>query len=1250
MPLSFEANQGQADPSVNFLARGSGYTVFLTPEGAVLALQNPGSPGNVVQMQLGGGSITAQPVALDPLAGTSNYLLGNDPSQWITNVPTYGQVEYQNIYPGVNLVYHGNQQQLEYDFAVTPGASVSSIQLVFQGTTGMTLDSQGNLVLHTSGGDVIEQAPVLYQDENGVQRTVSGHYVIEANGDVGFAVGPYDTAQTLVIDPILTYSTYLGGSGNDEGLAIAVDSGGNVYAAGQTASADFPTHSPLQGLSGSTDAFVTKLDAAGTGLIYSTYLGGGGDDAANGIAVDATGNVYLTGFTTSTNFPTKNPLQGSNGGGQDAFVAKLNASGTALVYSTYLGGGGTDSGNAIAVDGAGNVYVAGSTSSTDFPTKNPLQGSNGGGQDAFVAKLNASGTALVYSTYLGGSGTDSATGIAIDSSGNAYVSGTTASTDFPTVSALQGTLAGGKTDAFVAKLNASGTALLYSTYLGGSGDDTGNAIAVDGSGDAYITGSTKSANFPTHAALQTSLGGTQDAFVTELNASGTALVYSTYLGGSGTDGGNAIALDSGGNAYVAGSTTSTDFPTASAVQGTKGGGTDAFVAKLSAGGTALLYSTYLGGSLNDSANGIALDGSGSSYVIGTTLSTDFPTVSALQGSNAGGTDAFIAKIGGGGLDITAPANVTAGKSFQITVTAVDGLGNTITSYQGTVHFQATGSATLPGDYTFVSSDDGSHVFTVTLGTPGSQTLTVLDTVNKGFSGTAPIQVSGPTTVTHFSVTGPSSVTAGASFMITVTALDQFNSVVTDYTGTIHFTCTDSQATLPADYTFMTSDKGVKQFPITMDTAGDQTIAVIDVTNSFTGRDTIPVNPAAAFDFLLTTPAGTEPNAPFSATVTVEDQFGNIVTGYGGTIKFSSSDTQAVLPGNYPFVSGDNGSHAFVNALILKTIGDQTVTVTDISNSKVTGSATIDVNPPLVAVGADAGGPPTVNVYNTMNGNLETTFPAYDTRFLGGVRVALGDVNGDGIPDIITAPGITGGPDIRVFDGETGKIILEFMAYDPRFLGGVFVAAADINHDGHADIITAPDAPGGPDVRVWEGATGQLIQEFMAFPTTFLGGVRVATGDVNHDGVPDIIAGAGPGGLPQVRVFSGVDDSLLQSFNAYDSRFTGGIYVAAGDINGDGHADIITGPASPGGPDVRVFDGSRPGVILSEFYAYDSNFLGGVRVGTISDPITGDEDIVTGAGPSGGPHVKVFDSTNLVTLDSFYAFSSSFTGGVMVGGL
>ncbi len=570
LPLSFEANQGQTNKQVKFLARGNGYSVFLTPTEAVLTLrqtqklsiakQQPAvkltgkTQTSVLRLQLVSSNPTAQVKGLTQLPGKSNYLTGKDSSKWHTDIAHYAKVQYQAVYPGIDLVYYGNQGQLEYDFVVAPGANPQNIKFRVAGASRLEIDKQGNLLLHTQKGVIRQHRPIVYQQINGHKKVIAGSYVLLGQ-EVGFKVGAYNSSQRLVIDPVLSYSTYLGGSNGAVGRAIAVDLQGNVYVAGDTGSSDFPTKNAFDSTFDNGDAFVAKINPAASGdssLIYSTYLGGGPNAEGNGetsagIAVDLHGNVYLTGISYSSDFPTtENALSRTLSGFSDAFVTKLNSRGDRLLYSTYLGGStgnSFDSGSGIAVDLRGNVYVSGDTSSTDFPTKNAFDSTFNGNLNAFVTKLNpnASGQAsLVYSTYLGGSQFDSISGIATDLQGNAYITGLTLSSDFPLKNAFDTTLSVNNSEAFVTKLNpnASGQAsLVYSSYLGGSGSEFARAIALDVRGNAYITGRTESNDFPTKNAFDSSLEGIQDAFITKVNpnASGFAsLVYSTYLGGIST--------------------------------------------------------------------------------------------------------------------------------------------------------------------------------------------------------------------------------------------------------------------------------------------------------------------------------------------------------------------------------------------------------------------------------------------------------------------------------------------------------------------------------------------------------------------------------------------------------------------------------------------------------------------------------------------------------------------------------------------
>jgi hypothetical protein len=677
LPLSFEANHGQIDSRVKFLSRGSGYCLFLTSDEAVLVLgqseadesrraarvprtvARAGHRKNaVIRMRLLNANPRSQAAGHDELPGKTHYFTGNNPAKWRTNIPTYAKVRYEGVYPGIDLVYYGNQGQLEYDLVVAPGADPGVVTLWFEGAREVRIDARGELVLGVEGGEVRQHKPVVYQEVAGVKQEVAGRYVMKGTRQVGFRVAAHDPSRPLIIDPVLVYSTYLGGSNIEFGHDIAVDGAGRAYVAGVTGSTDFPTTAGAfqttnaGGEMFNGDAFVAKLNASGSGLVYATYLGGSADEQRVDVAVDDAGSAYVTGDTTSTDFPTTaGAAQTTSAGDIDAFVTKLDAAGSGLVYSTYLGGSSLDAGTGIAVDGAGSASVTGFTLSTNFPTTaGAVQTTYAGGNgDAFVTKLNAAGSGLVYSTYLGGSDVDTGFGIAVDGAGSAYVTGS-ARTSFPTTAgAAQTTYAGGNGDAFVTKLNAAGSGLVYSTYLGGSSDEVGDGVAVDGAGSAYVAGSTASTDFSTTAgAIQTThAGGFTDAFVTKLNAAGSGLVYSTYLGGIDNDGGFAIALDAVGSAYVTGSTGSTNFPTtAGALQPTLAGEGDAFVTTLNATGSGLISSTYLGGSFDDVGLGIAVDAAGGAYVTGRTLSTNFPTTAGASHTTlAGESDAFVAKVG-----------------------------------------------------------------------------------------------------------------------------------------------------------------------------------------------------------------------------------------------------------------------------------------------------------------------------------------------------------------------------------------------------------------------------------------------------------------------------------------------------------------------------------------------------------------------------------------------------------------------------
>ncbi len=773
LPLHFEPNQGLTEPQAKFIARGRGYTLLLSSTEAVLRLTDEASAPSVLRLKLVGANRKAKVTGLDELPGKSNYFLGNDSTKWRTGVPHDARVRVEQVYPGIDLVYYGtDQRQLEYDFIVAPGANPRNIRLRAHGSDQLEISAEGDLVLRVKHGEVCFRRPTIYQEVDGARRPVTGRFVQRGKDEVGFEVAAYDTAQPLVLDPVLTYSTYLGGSGGESAWAVAVDASGYVYLTGVTSSSNFPiTPGAYDPSRSSGDAFVTKLDVSGTALIYSTFLGGSSNDDGRGIAVDGAGNTYITGVTSSFDFPTTlGAFDTSRGGTQDAFVTKLNPTGSALVYSTYLGGssGTVEGGSDVAVDSAGNAYVVGTAYSSDFPTTPGAYDTSydtGGVGDAFVTKLNPSGSALVYSTLLGGSDSEGGYAIAVDSSGNAYVTGLTESNNFPTVNAFRPT-GGVLFEAFVTKLNAAGSALVYSTYLPGSGDDVGNDIAVDALGGAYVTGHTRSTNFPTANPFQAScardvFGSCYDAFVTKFTPAGNAVTYSTYLGGGDSPLGNSsswdlgygIAVDAAGNAYVTGMTEAIDFPTANPIQATYGGGNcdtfsapcgDVFVTKLNPTGAGLVFSTYLGGSGTDHGFAIAVDAVGNAYVVGTAPSSNFPVTNAFQPVIAGGGDAFVAKLSAA----DAPGIALGPTTLSFGTQAV---GSTSTAK--TVRLTSAGSQSL-----LITNIQTSGDFAETDDCGSSVPAGAVCSINVTFSPTATGARSGTVTIAHNAAGSPHTIT------------------------------------------------------------------------------------------------------------------------------------------------------------------------------------------------------------------------------------------------------------------------------------------------------------------------------------------------------------------------------------------------------------------------------------------------------------------------------------------------------------
>ncbi|MEO8034827.1 MAG: SBBP repeat-containing protein, partial [Acidobacteriota bacterium] len=768
-PVAFEANLGQSDSAVRFFARGTDYSIFITRDEVVLSLKDRSAAGPkrervVTRLQFAGSTGARTVEGLEPLPGVSNYYRGNDPASWVRNVPRFGRVRLADVYPGIDFVCYGNDGKLEYDLVVHPGADPSQIRLRSVGTHNMRIDeATGDLVADAARGTIRHQAPLVY-DESHATRDLTARYSLSEKGEIGFRGLVRDQRHTLVIDPVIIWSTLHGGNDQDAGLGIATDGTGAAYVAGYTSSTDFPTTLSAQQPANASnyvtdffDVFVTKFDAGGQTLAYSTYFGGEKDDYGIAIALDSTGAAYVTGRTESLALPvTLGAFQPNNlGGNFDAFVFKLDASG-ALAYSTFLGGNLEDGGEGIAVDAAGNAYVGGYTWSINaapilFPRTVTL-GPGGGVQDGFAVKLNPTGTALVYSAIVGGSADETMEAIDVTPGGNAYIIGRTQSSDFPVVLPVQATRAGGY-DATISRLNVAGTGFDYSTYLGGDQDDLGIAIEVDAAGNAYGTGHTfkpTTVPFPTTpGAYQTTNLGSFDVFVTKLDPAGQ-YVYSTLLGApspTSTDNSYGIGVDVKGNATFAGYTD---------ITGTQ----DVFLAKLNSSGTQQVYGTLITGNAQDQGRDLAFDSKGYAYITGFTGSSNFgaPLVNPRpgQGPNVG-TSAFV---------------VVMTDSVDLAITKTD--GNTLAT---------------PGT-------SGTYTITVTNSGPAAATgVTVTDTFPASLTGVTWTATTGAPAATGFVASGSGNINQtgigipiGATLTYTVNA-----TVLPGTTGTLSNTATATES-------------------------------------------------------------------------------------------------------------------------------------------------------------------------------------------------------------------------------------------------------------------------------------------------------------------------------------------------------------------------------------------------------------------------------------------------------------------------
>ena len=1338
LPLGFESNQGQTDGRVKFLSRGQGYALFLTGDEAVLSLrkapsetpavrserggraqhslfgapalqnQNPlalsmpkeklanankmpgpaapfssprraesGDSSTVLRMRLVGANATAAVTGADELPGKSNYFIGNDPRKWRTNVANYAKVKCQDVYPGVDMVYYGNQDgQLEYDFVVAPGTDPNAIKLEVGTGLGVPLQiaADGALVVKTGGGEVRFHKPVVYQTESTDNRqSLEGHYTLDSQNHVRFQIEPYDHSKALFIDPVLSYSTYLGGTGPDQGNGIAVDSSGSAYVTGSTYSPNFPIVNGFQGsLQGQVSAFVSKLSADGSSLVYSTYLGGSasGSSAAStsaaGIAVDSSGSAYVTGYTTATNFPTQNPFQSSLQGAESAFVTKLSADGSALVYSTYLGGpdtvGGTglppspasNSAAGIAVDSSGSAYVAGFTNATDFPTQNPFQSGcvlalyGNCDSPAFVTKLSADGSSLVYSTYLqgtvpgspGNSGsylTDvSPYAIAVDSSGSAYITGITNSPVFPVTQnaflqscvlayyeASPYTLCYGY--AFVTKLSGDGSSLVYSTYLGGAiasvygQESVGTGIALDSGGQAYISGWTNCTNFPTMNAFQGSLQGGNSAFVTELTADGSALLYSTYLGGTLTGYGGAsttaagIAVDSSGDIYVTGSTNTTDFPTANPLQATCGScdeASTAFVTKFNAGGSGLAYSTYLGGSGDDNASAIAVDSTGNAYVTGNTQSSNFPTVNPIQATYAGGYgDAFVAKISTAAPIVSlSPATLAFGPQQ---------LGTTSGSQTETVTNTGAGNLTIS---TVTTGGTNAADFSKTADTCTGASVTPNSTcmVSVTFTPTVAGSESGAITITDNASGSPQTVS------LTGTGMGPVASLTT--TG----------------LTFSSQTVGTQ--------SASQTFALNNTGNSALTITNIAFTGANPGDFGESNPCGVSvpaggsctfsvwfiPTAPGSraAALTITDN------SYG--VAGSQQSVSLAGFGSGPMLSYAPASLAFGNQNLGTTSAAHSVTLTNLGNAVLT----------ITNIGTSGSNPGDFGLTTTCNGtvavNGSCTISVTFTPTATGSRTASLNIvdNAYGSPQTVSLSGT----------GISAQTFTTLFSFD--YTDGGYPASAGLvqaaNGDGYGTTSFGGASGGGTVFKMTP--TGMLTtiynfcsQSACADGTAPTGGLVQAT-NLDFYGTTSIGGAGDDGGIGGGTVFKITPSGTLTTLYSFcsQSNCTDGAEPMAGLVqgtNGDFYGTTSNGGAYDNG---TVFKIAPSGTLttLYSFCAQSECTDGAEPLAGLVQATNGDFYGTTknyGANGGGGTVFKITPSGTLTTLHSFCAESGCADG-------
>ncbi|MEO8286510.1 MAG: SBBP repeat-containing protein [Chloroflexota bacterium] len=1241
LPLPFEVNGGQIASRVQYVAHTRFASLYFTPGQIEMALEpsfppstersmspdfhlapaqstSESSGAEVVRVRFLGANPGSLLVGGERLPGRVNYLLGDDPSAWHLNIETHSSITYKELYPGIDLRYDGSISNLKGTYTVQSGADPSSIRWQYGGPQNVAIACDGTLKLsisrsHSPDGTLVELAPLAWQVVAGQQVSVAVRYLLYSDS-VGFSLGSYDPNLPLVIDPVLTSSTYLGGTGEDVGSSITLDNTGNIYVTGSTAGGNFPLGDPYQSVfgGGDMDAFVSKFDPSGTTLIYSTYLGGNGHDEGRSIAVDEGGFAYFTGITASSNFPRYKALQPAYGGGSyDAFVSVLDPTGSSLFYSTYLGGSTYDQAWRIAIDDTGAAYVAGDTDSTNFPLEVPLQPSIAGHFDAFVTKIIPGGAGLDYSTYIGGSNDEGNYGLAVDAFGNAYITGLTWSPNYPLANPFQATGDGYFGNAYVSKISSSGAALLYSTYLGGTYLDVGTGLAVDSAGSTYVVGYTRSYDFPRLNPYQPGLAGVEDAFITKFTPAGSALVFSTYLGDTGNDRAYGVAIDAARNIYVTGSTASGAFPLANAIQPFYGGATDAFATKFNSAGSELIYSTYLGGNNHDLGASIVV-GWGSTYLTGQTASTTFPLANPFQATNHGAHDSFITILTDSTIIPTATLAPKATATMSITDTP-SGTPPTSTRTRAPTH-TPTNTGTPTGTPTVTSTPTPcctavEVTVSATCSIPNSSTTGTYSITNNCDSvvtvrGTRRIETapaeSGPWSTGGNSGFGDIPIQPGATF----TFSDSWNPSPSPYNYWFRYTITVndvngcwsvSVSSLPQPLCYNPAPTATPTVTGTPPTATPTPTLTNTHTPTVTGTlPTATATPTPTHDPDL------EPGFPVQSNETVAgiaiDQGINITvdnidadpeleiiaTGWGhGPLYAWNADGSRVT--GWPVTLAPGAGLAAIGKLSNTLPGLQVfsgyvanggyLVAYDGSGTPLPGWPRTSSNyvrmPPSLA-DVDADGIDEIfieeedwalHAYKADG----TILPGWPATGNGGQRrftPAVADLDGDGVPEIVTASGDNGGPGpfyVYAYHRDA-SLVSGFPRLFPNGYLYTFPVIGDVDGDGAQEIVVISKqtsspwrtiinvmSPNGDIERNWF-ASGSLI--FSTAP---------ALADITGDGYPEIVVQTDDA----LDVWSGYGTEL-QGWPQYNAGgWVGGSSPVIGDVDGDGIPDVVIAPQNGG---------------------------------------------------------------------------------------